>query len=140
MQMKTSTPLGTKRTVKQKFSLKAPDAKSVLLAADFTDWQQRPLALKPQAEGVWSVWVTLPPGTYHYRFIVDGQWRDDPDCPQCVPNPYGGHNMVRVVPLAPRPPARAATLRIKRPHGRTRRWEPTEGVRRESSGSRIITL
>jgi hypothetical protein len=34
---------------------------------------------------------------HHYLFIVDGEWRDDPDCPLRVPNPHGGQNMVRQV-------------------------------------------
>ena len=34
---------------------------------------------------------------HHYLFIVDGEWRDDPDCPLWVPNPHDGQNMVRQV-------------------------------------------
>jgi hypothetical protein len=33
----------------------------------------------------------------NYRFIVDGQWCDDPECSVRAPNPYGGQNMVRQV-------------------------------------------
>jgi hypothetical protein len=39
----------------------------------------------------------LEPGTYHYRFLVDGQWRDDPECTLRVDNPYGSNNAVRQV-------------------------------------------
>ena len=53
--------------------------------------------LQKDAGGVWRTEVELPPGTHHYRFIVDGQWTDDPDCTLRVPNPYGGENMVRAV-------------------------------------------
>jgi hypothetical protein len=29
--------------------------------------------------------------------MVDGQWRDDPECALHVPNPYGGQDAVRQV-------------------------------------------
>jgi hypothetical protein len=32
-----------------------------------------------------------------YRYLVDGQWRDDPNCQTRVPNTFGGENCVRVV-------------------------------------------
>jgi 1,4-alpha-glucan branching enzyme len=81
----------------QTFSITAPGAMNVALAGDFTNWQQKPIPLQPQGGGLWKVTVELPPGTHHYRFIVDGQWRDDPDCPIRVANPYGTQNAVRRV-------------------------------------------
>ena len=48
-------------------------------------------------DGVWTASVDLPPGKHHYRFIVDSEWRDDPECTLRVPNPYGSENMVRRV-------------------------------------------
>lgn len=73
------------------FRLDAPDARSVRLAGDFTDWQ--PVhELHEQAPGVWSVTVPLAPGVHDYAFVVDGeQWRPDPLAPQ-VDDGFGGHN------------------------------------------------
>ena len=82
---------------KQTFSITAPGAMSVLLAGDFTHWQEQAIPMRQQAGGVWKATVELPPGTYHYRFIVDGQWRDDPDCTLRVQNIYGGENSIRHV-------------------------------------------
>jgi 1,4-alpha-glucan branching enzyme len=82
---------------KQVFTFKAPTASKVLLAGDFTDWQQRPVSLKKEADGIWRTIVTLEPGAHHYRFLVDGQWQDDPECALHVPNPYGGEDAVRAV-------------------------------------------
>ena len=48
-------------------------------------------------DGVWTATVSLPPGKYNYRFIVDNEWRDDPECTLRVANPYGGQDMVRHV-------------------------------------------
>jgi hypothetical protein len=39
----------------------------------------------------------LAAGTYHYRFLVDGAWCDDPECTLKIPNVFGSHNMVREV-------------------------------------------
>lgn len=84
------------KTPRQKvtFSFLAPNAQSVLLAGDFTGWQQAPLPLKKQKGGAWKKTVSLPPGRYEYRLLVDGNWQDDPECNDRVPNQYGGQNCV----------------------------------------------
>ena len=76
------------------FSFKEPKATNVQLVGDFTQWQQKPINLQRGADGVWNTSIELPPGSHHYRFLVDGQWRDDPGCTRRVPNPYGGQNAV----------------------------------------------
>ena len=91
---KKSAPTGLS---KQAFTFKAPDAMSVLLVGDFTHWQEAPIPLKKGADGFWHVEVELAPGVHHYRFLVDGQWRDDPECTLRVGNPYGEENMCREV-------------------------------------------
>ncbi len=70
----------------------------MLLAGDFTHWQDQAIPMHKASGGVWTLTVELPPGTHHYRFIVDGEWQDDPACAIRVPNPFGGQNMVRRVP------------------------------------------
>ncbi len=82
---------------KQTFAFNAPAASSVQLVGDFTHWQEQPLSLKKETSGLWRVSVELPAGTHHYRFLVDGEWRDDPECTVRVPNPFGSENSVRVV-------------------------------------------
>jgi 1,4-alpha-glucan branching enzyme len=79
------------------FSINAPEALSVQLVGDFTHWQENPVNLKRQHGGIWKATVPLTPGTYHYRFLVNGQWRDDPECTVRVPNPFGGENSVRQI-------------------------------------------
>lgn len=81
----------------QSFAFSAPDAVSVQLVGDFTQWQERPINLQKGVDGVWRITVELSPGTHHYRFLVDGQWRDDPNCVLRAPNPFGGENMMRQV-------------------------------------------
>jgi 1,4-alpha-glucan branching enzyme len=82
---------------KQTFTISAPGALSVQLMGDFTQWQDHPINMEKGANGVWRTTVELPPGTHHYRFSVDGEWRNDPECTLRAPNPYGGENMIRQV-------------------------------------------
>ena len=91
MARKESTPK------KQTFRFSDADALSVMLVGDFTHWQANPIPMRKGADGIWMVKVELPPGTHTYRFIVDGEWRDDPECTIHVANPYGGRDMVRKV-------------------------------------------
>jgi 1,4-alpha-glucan branching enzyme len=69
----------------------------VLLAGDFTGWQQAPIELKKNKGGVWKTSVPLAPGKYEYRLLVDGKWQDDPSCTQHEPNQFGSANCIRVV-------------------------------------------
>ena len=89
-------------TNKQKvtFSLAAPQAAAVLLVGDFTGWEQSPVALKKLKGGLWKTAVSLSPGTYEYRFLVDGQWRDDPACTARHWNQFGSQNCLCVVGVA----------------------------------------
>jgi 1,4-alpha-glucan branching enzyme len=82
---------------KQTFRFSAPTALSVLLVGDFTHWRQRGIPMQKGRDGVWVATVELPPGTHGYRFIVDGEWQDDPTCTLRVANPYGSQNMLRQV-------------------------------------------
>jgi len=97
------TDLGEKmpkqKTAKQKmtFSYAAPDAKTVLLAGDFTGWQEAPVSMKKDKDGVWKRTISLPPGRYEYRLLVDGQWQNDPQCSNRHPNQFGGENCVCIV-------------------------------------------
>jgi len=96
MAKKTDSKIGG-NTRKQTFAFSAPEASSVQLVGDFTLWQERPINLHKGMDGVWRATVEMEPGTHHYRFLVDGQWRDDPECILRTPNPYGGENMMRQV-------------------------------------------
>ncbi|MGA2555511.1 MAG: isoamylase early set domain-containing protein [Verrucomicrobiota bacterium] len=94
MAMTKAAPANRRR---QTFSFAAPTAKNVQLAGDFTHWQKQPINLQKGADGIWRITLELSPGEHHYRFLVDGQWRDDPECGQYQPNPFGSKNAVRQV-------------------------------------------
>jgi len=80
------------------FSLLARRAKDVQLVGDFTGWEARPIIMdrmKPRSR-TFGAAVDLPPGTYQYRFIVDGEWVEDPNA-DSVPNDFGTSNSVITV-------------------------------------------
>ena len=84
----------TKSKKRKLFKLLAPQAESVYLAASFNDWDPQARPLKKDARGLWKTSVTLPLGKHEYRFVVDGEWRDDPKCQERRPNPFGTTNCI----------------------------------------------
>ena len=79
---------------KVNFSLLAPDAQNVSLAGDFNDWDVNTHLLQKVSNGTWEVNVDLNPGKYEYRFVVDGEWKNDPDCMSFTPNSFGSENCI----------------------------------------------
>ncbi|MFZ7110070.1 MAG: glycogen-binding domain-containing protein [Desulfatiglandales bacterium] len=74
------------------FKMSAPDAEQVLLAGSFNQWSEKPDVMKRDKTGVWKKIKILPRGTYEYKFIVDGRWTIDPNCPDTNFNRYGTEN------------------------------------------------
>ena len=70
-------------------------ADGVDLIADFTEW--RPVAMR-RTDGGWTVEMRVPPGTYHFAFVVDGRWYVPPDAPGRVSDEWGRANATLVVP------------------------------------------
>ena len=76
------------------FKFYAPEAQSVFLAGCFNEWNPAANPLKKNKDGNWSTVVSLVSGRYEYRFVADGQWKDDPTCEMRNVNQYGGYNCV----------------------------------------------
>ena len=91
--------MATRKSTKKKavLSLAASRANQVQVAGDFTGWEQSPSDLKKQKDGIWKITLNLEPGRYEYRFIVDGDWQDDPSCETKAPNAFGSENCVLIV-------------------------------------------
>ncbi len=60
------------------FYLKDPEARKVHIVGDFNNWNPYSHPLKRNKSGLWEVEVDIPPGSYAYRFIVDGKFKRDP--------------------------------------------------------------
>jgi 1,4-alpha-glucan branching enzyme len=60
------------------FKYKAPDATSVELMCENNGWKSVPMTKGD--DGVWTTKVSLNPGSYAYKFLVNGKdWVFDPD-------------------------------------------------------------
>ena len=79
------------------FTFHAPDAGQVCVAGTFNGWDPRARVLKRNTAGVWSAVITLAPGVYEYRYVIDGNWVDDPAAQERCPNEHGSENCVRRV-------------------------------------------
>ena len=79
---------------KTNFTILAPEALNVSLAGDFNDWDKNCHILKKDSDGTWEIIIDLMPGRYEYRFLVDGEWQNDPNCTIFAPNPFGSENCV----------------------------------------------
>jgi 1,4-alpha-glucan branching enzyme len=77
-------------------TLHRPDANSVFIAGSFNDWSPDATPLGKNGGGAWTVEIALPAGRHEYRFVVDGEWVDDPQAAEVVPNAHGGVNAVLV--------------------------------------------
>jgi 1,4-alpha-glucan branching enzyme len=88
----------TKAVVKKiQFESRAPEAQEVCLVGDFNNWDSSANPMKKDKKGIWKTTLSLKPGRYEYRFLVDGNWENDPSCCDCVPNKFGSQNCVRIV-------------------------------------------
>ncbi len=81
-----------------RFSLHAPQARSVAIAGSFNRWDaKKDMLAGPDSHGDWSVALSLPEGRYEYLFIIDGEtWMPDPAVPS-VDDGIGGRNSVVVI-------------------------------------------
>lgn len=72
--------------------------KKVCVVGDFNGWDPsaRRLARFPK-DGTYRARVTLAPGRYEYKLVVDGEWIVDADAREQAPNPYGTANSLLVV-------------------------------------------
>ena len=74
-----------------------PDGKpnKLFLAGNFNDWNpsnDKFLMKDDDGDGTYSIAVKLTPGTYQYKFVIDGQWTKDPYSPSDAPDGFGGRN------------------------------------------------
>ncbi|MFZ2641773.1 MAG: glycogen-binding domain-containing protein [Verrucomicrobiia bacterium] len=86
----TVVPVATR---KAQLSFDAPLAKAVNVAGDFNAWEMTTFAMR-RTDGVWKITLDLRPGTYQYKFLVDGEWVNDPNNVRTTPNQFGSLNNV----------------------------------------------
>lgn len=81
----------TESAIKEtEFSINAPNAKDIYLVGDFNHWRINDESrLLRFVDGKWEKRVTLTPGKYRYKFVVDGEWMLDSHNNEKEQNPFG---------------------------------------------------
>ncbi|MCH8890615.1 MAG: AAA family ATPase [Myxococcales bacterium] len=111
VEVEASSPIQPEATLAASPTLQAPreivvrfrdaEADDVRIAGDFNGWvPDKGVRSLIESEGqtrVWTKILRLAPGTYQYRYVVDGEWREDPENPEAVTSAVGGRNSVLVV-------------------------------------------
>ena len=87
----TSQATGGKAQVT--FRYEDPNATQVFLAGEFNGWSDS-ADLLDNADGVWTKTLELAPGDYGYKFVVDGNWTQDPANANATDDGFGGQNSV----------------------------------------------
>jgi 1,4-alpha-glucan branching enzyme len=80
------------------FTLPRTGHRTVSVVGDFNGWDPEAHRLKQRSNGMLSVAVPLPPGTYRFRYLADGGiYFDDENADWHEPNEHGSTNGVLVV-------------------------------------------
>lgn len=86
------------KTQRVTFSVRAEVGSKVFLAGSFNDWSPTAKELvDKKGDGLFATTITLAPGSYQYKFVIDGTWCADPECADWVQNDLGTLNSVKTV-------------------------------------------
>lgn len=85
---------GTPETKLVRLEFSHPTACSVCIAGTFNDWHPGVTEMMALGDGRWAKELALPPGTYEYRLVADGEWMSNPAATESMANPFGGMNSV----------------------------------------------
>ncbi len=95
--MKKSASKASVREKKIRLELSQPHANEVFVAGTFNNWQAHQNPLTRLGNGKWAIDLALAPGRYEYRFVVNGEWINDPQAKETAPNDFGTQNAVLLV-------------------------------------------
>ena len=80
------------------FTVHAEKGKAVYLAGVFNQWSLTAKKMAYKAKScIYTATIKLAPGSYEYKFVIDGTWCADPENANSVPNDQGTFNSVIVV-------------------------------------------
>ncbi|MFH1691056.1 MAG: AAA family ATPase [Candidatus Omnitrophota bacterium] len=71
------------------FRIPASVGKEIFVVGDFNNWVADENAKLERENGCWKKDLAIKPGSYRYRFIIDGKWQEDPANPNLEKNPFG---------------------------------------------------
>ena len=87
------------QTAQVRFFYQAAPGHTVSLSGVFNDWDpvKTPMVYSA-AEGGYSCTLSLAPGNYEYKLVVNGEWLQDESNPDFVSNDFGTLNsLVKVI-------------------------------------------
>lgn len=79
------------------FILTAPGAGEVCLVGDFNNWEHTKGKMRKGKGDTFKKNLSLTPGRYEYRFVVDGIWWTDPNNDNRCANVFGEENSVIII-------------------------------------------
>src|SRR5688572_23441942 len=71
------------------FRWKDPQARTVSVVGDFNDWKVGADPLERGELGIYKMTIPIEDGGWRYLFVVDGEWRTDPENPATRDAPEG---------------------------------------------------
>ena len=94
----------TKKTVKKlnpneklvKFQIQAEAGSEVYVAGSFNAWDPKANKLR-KVKDMYATSIVLPKGRHEYKFVINGVWHVDPNCPEWQPNSMGSINSLLTV-------------------------------------------
>lgn len=73
-------------------------AETVSVVGDFNDWNPESGVMQKRKDGFWAKAIRFEPGTYHYRFVADGEhWFNDPDADGYADSRHDSENCLLIV-------------------------------------------
>lgn len=80
------------------FVLDAPNARTVAVAGDFSDWEPSFRLEDIDGDGIWTGRVPVRPGVHGYMFLIDGtEWQTDPYADRYQDDGFGNRNAILAV-------------------------------------------
>ena len=80
------------------FTYRAEAGSKVFLSGTFNNWNPDAKEMTDKKKnGIYTAAVMLAPGSYEYKFVIDGTWCADPECADWVQNDHGTLNSVKHV-------------------------------------------
>lgn len=78
-----------------KFQVSAPQDAKVFLAGSFNNWSDSKKKLVyDKKESVFKGIALLEKGIHQYKFVINGEWCIDPECPDWERNEFGSLNSI----------------------------------------------
>lgn len=115
------------------------EATAVFVAGDWNQWDPSADAMTDgDGDGVFEAILDLEPGRHEYKFVVDGNWVEDPKAAESAPNPYGSANSVVHAGAVARPEARSYRIGPAGKAAGTEMREVEFRFRRDPAPSRVF--